>query len=320
MRIGNNSNESFDGYTGQNSQKRRQAFRRHKSIGQKVLGTVMENLKHGRAWVNVGGLTLLAELPFATEPGQKLLLCIEQLEPEIILKCIKPLRYTEFNTQIQLYTNLRNKIESIWINCLSQHDIQSSIFPPDSKKELVIGNPFPFEIIQKGNSLVDFLHMSFYQKISAIMPQELEPAFTALTDMRKEISSILTVKNLKIWLSVPWHSFEGRQQELIIICPTGQRLEQFFISGIWPEIGEVFISGMVLDKDLAFRVNALHLPPTLNELANLLNLPGLARTIYLARSQSGQPNPAEITSITCLDIKKCPPDTVANLLLRMLSG
>ena len=114
------------------AEKRQQLFRQNKKVGQEVQGTVLrtrgENMpaqlgqveQHaayaGHAWIDVGGLALSAQLPFKAYPGQRLLLRIESLEPEIVLKFLKQMHASPEALQLQVYTALRDQLHNTWQN------------------------------------------------------------------------------------------------------------------------------------------------------------------------------------------------------------
>ena len=101
------------------AEKRQQLFRQNKKVGQEVQGTVLRargEKAPGQAWIDVGGLPLSAQLPFEAQPGQHLLLRIESLEPEIVLKFLKQVHPASAALQIKAYTVLGKQLHNSWQN------------------------------------------------------------------------------------------------------------------------------------------------------------------------------------------------------------
>ena len=101
------------------AEKRQQLFRQNKKVGQEVQGTVLRPRGEkvpGQAWLDVGGLPLSAQLPFEAQPGQRLLLRIESLEPEIVLKFLKEVHAASAGLQIKAYTTLGKQLHNSWQN------------------------------------------------------------------------------------------------------------------------------------------------------------------------------------------------------------
>ncbi len=69
---------------------RRQAFRRNHAVGQRVVGVFRGWHEEGLAWIEVDGQPLLAHIGGRPEPGQRILLLIKQLLPEILLQELPP--------------------------------------------------------------------------------------------------------------------------------------------------------------------------------------------------------------------------------------
>lgn len=398
MRVSNNANQSFE-QSGQGSQQRQQAFKQRKQLGQAVLGTVTQELKPGLAWVNVDGLSLLAELPFAAAKGQSLLLRIEQLEPQILLKFLRSL-HAGPNNQMGLYANLRNKIDLAWQNFLSGK-LKTEPGSPDSPltgshladnpladrplpsnplgnlggvsflelPPLSLGEPFPAIWLQAGcqmtATLQDLFQEFLKQNKQQAQPQpheaplrhnasatrlessaeanretghetdhetgqelgqetdladtffakSLSEGQKALHTLQRETVTSLSDLGAKAWQHVPWHSPHGCQQELLVLHQPEHKLEQVFLSGVWPRVGAGLIVGLTLQERASLRVYTQN-PLSLPETAALLNLAGLPQTLAFARQQFNLPHTAT-SDLTCLELKAKSPDTASSILLKL---
>lgn len=368
MRVTSQGNHNLE-QEGQGSQQRRQAFKQRKRLGQTVLGTVTEELKPGLAWVNVDGLRLLAELPFAATKGQTLLLRIEQLEPQILLKFLRSLQAGP-NNQMGLYTNLRNKIDLAWQDFLSSR-LKANLGNPANPltsntpevsflnlPPLTLGEPFPAAWLQTGCQVTATLQQLFQEflqqnrrqaQLSPIPSQntseirlennfetspeadfEIAPetgeidsfaasSFSkgekALRSLQRETVTSLSDLGAEAWQHVPWHSPLGSAQELLVLQQPEHKLEQVFLSGVWPKIGPGLIEALTLQERASLRVYTQN-PLSLPEAATLLNLAGLPQTLAFARQQFNLQHTA-LTSLTCLELKTKSPDTASSLLLKL---
>lgn len=328
MRIAKRQNSSFSGTNSdKESQKRQQSFRRQKKTGQEVIGTVLKALTTELAWIEVEGMPLTATLPFEPMPGQRLLLRVESLEPEIVLKFLSQLEAQSGPLQIHAYTGARNNFEALWQNFLQQtiktHNTekqpstdyeQSS--PNLTETEIVVGEVFPQHVIEAGEKLVRELHTSWTNNFVLSLPEEDQKTIRAMDSMRLSAAKTLGQKGLRAWLHIPWTSITGYETEMIIIRPETERLEKILISGIWPELGAVLISALCLDKEISCRVYTQTQRPFALAAA-ILNLGGIGEVLRIAAKQFDLPNRAEQINLTCLEFKQKTSDTVPAILLRM---
>ena len=380
------------------AEKRQQAFRQNKQLGQEVQGTVLKpwgEKTPGQVWIDVGGLALTAQLPFEAWPGQRLLLRIESLEPEILLKFIKQVYGASAAVQVQAYTSLRNRFQSSWqtfFQALLSGDSPSTspnsltngleaatpthpegiegliawanlakliasleggaspkfgrglaglagpqapaMAAAEQKRHLFgdppteptieplvqIGEPFPAWLVNVGESLVASLYKIWSNNFLNSLPDQTKMELGELNAMQFSSVKSLESKGVRAWSHIPWASPSGREQELLIMRPQGQRLEQVLISGIWPELGTVFINALCLNGQISCRVHVQNLC-SFEQTLQILNLPGLGQTIQQIAQKHALPSETSkklaARSITCLELKQCSADTIPAILLRL---
>ena len=408
MRVYNKQQES-SGLGGgfkdsKDAQKRQQFFRQSNKVGQEVQGIVLSprgEKAPGQAWIDVGGLPLTAQLPFEAQPGQRLLLRIESLEPEIVLKFLKQVHGAPALMQIQLYTALRHQLHStwhkFWHNALAGKDDTTELanfalegpnklpnslpgnlielpgfkqltawanladliakgaslkvspgaslkemdpantavgapttsgfmgsekhaefgalyeareaqagqsaygnFEPATVKQagqelqagqtaqaefsLALGEPFPSWLVDTGEKLVCSLHKIWSEKFISNLPKQTQKELAEINAIQLSTVKSLEHKGVRAWSQIPWASPHGSQRELLILRPDGQRLEQVFISGMWPGLGGVFINAMALNGQISCRVQVQNLLP-FEQVAQIINLPGLGQIINLVAAK-----------------------------------
>ena len=398
MRVYNKQQES-SGLGGgfkdsKDAQKRQQFFRQSNKVGQEVQGIVLSprgEKAPGQAWIDVGGLPLTAQLPFEAQPGQRLLLRIESLEPEIVLKFLKQVHGAPALMQIQLYTALRHQLHStwhkFWHNALAGKDDTTELAnfalkgpnklpnslpgnlielpgfkqltawanladliakgaslgaslgasppasPPASLEaslkemepasttggapassgfmgsekhaesaglhelratqagqtaqaefSLALGEPFPSWLVDTGEKLVCSLHKIWSEKFITNLPKQTQKELAEINAIQLSTVKSLEPKGVRAWSQIPWASPHGSQRELLILRPDGQKLEQVFISGMWPGLGGVFINAMALNGQISCRVQVQNLLP-FEQVAQIINLPGLGQIINLVAAK-----------------------------------
>lgn len=324
MKVGSQSSSGFEG-GGQDSgsEKRKQVFRRQRTLGQEVEGEVLKSLNSGLAWVDVGGLELIAQLPFEPRPGQRLLLRIESLKPEISLKFIKKTYASAGAVQIHDYTAQRNRHASAWqeflLNELASNGAKNEVAGKDDAElapAVKVGESFSPEIISQGEIEVASLQRLWVDKFMPRLVSVEGTNANNVFDIQKGHVLSLAENGIKAWLHVPWAGLVGREKEALLVREGGQNLEKMLISGIWPKLGGAFIIALCLNGEISCRVQAQAAIP-FEQAAGILNLPGLGQVLRLVKKAYNLTDWPETKTITCLAYKQHPPDTVPAILLRM---
>lgn len=305
------------------SEQRRHSFRRRHALGQEVEGVLCENSDAGFAWVNVGGLDLFAKVPFEARPGQRLLLRIMQLEPEIILKFIRQLHARTDAIQVQAYTASRNSCELAWQTFLHSELIDNVTFqtttsaPAEKFQKPELGEPLPENYVKAGEYQVDLLHGLFQDKFLKLN-QDAAKMYTELDNIQHAHINAAhsTESGVCAWAHIPWSGISGREKEFLIVKKKGHKLDEVFMSGIWPELGGVMVAALGLDGKISCRISAQNMLP-FEQTVQILNLAGLGAVLRHVKQAFGLRPWPETLSLTCLDYRQQPPDSVAAILLRL---
>lgn len=320
MRVGSGNGFGFEGGEREfSSEKRRRQFRARHVLGQEVEGEVLKEIGSGLFWVEVGGFVLSARLPFEARPGQRLLMRIDGLEPEILLKFVKQLHGAAGAVEVQAYTSMRGSCDTAWNEFLLKEFGSAGLQktgelekPPDFK----LGEPFSDELVSIGEQGVSLLLGLWEGKFLSGLDPEAGGKIRELTAIQKSHVRSLETGGVRAWMHIPWAGFLGRDKELLLIQEEGQKLEKMLISGVWPKIGGAFITGLCLNGEMSLRV-AVQGEIPFEEAAPVLNLAGLGQVLRAVKEACGLSPWLETGSITCLEYCKRPPDTVPGILLRM---
>lgn len=328
MRVGSNKQNAGFESGGQDfsSEKRRQAFRQSRAPGQEVEGEVLKNLGSGLFWIDVGGLALSARLPFEARPGQRLLLRIESLEPEIMLKFVKQLHGSGGAVEVQAYTAMRSGCDAAWHEFLREElagqGLQIHSGESDDNFSLPVepGEVFPEEVVARGELEVSALHALWLEKFVPQLEGRTDKMFARefgnLRAIQKAHVRSLEAKGVRGWLHAPWAGIAGQDKEVLLIQEAGQRLEKMLVSGVWPKIGGAMISALCLEGEISLRVNTQAAFP-FEQAALILNLPGLGEVLRLLKQEYALAPWPETVRVTCLEYRQRPPDTIPGILLRM---
>ncbi|MBQ4132206.1 MAG: hypothetical protein IJD04_00525 [Desulfovibrionaceae bacterium] len=318
MRIGQYSGSAAGRQDDNNGEQRRQAFRKRYALGQEVEGILSENPEGGLAWVNVGGLELTAKIPFQGRKGQRLLLQIMQLEPEIVLKFLKALHTSAEAVQIQNYAASRSRCELEWQDFLQRLTAEEavSITPAADFPDLDPDSPLPEAIIEQGELQVKLLHQLFHKNFlnsgrQAGLFSELEKIQQGHVKAAHSSGS-----GVCAWACVPWSGWAGIEKEMMIMRREGQRLDEVFFSGVWPELGPVFIKALALDGKISYRISSRSRLP-FGQLVMLLNLGGLGEALRQVKQRFGLAAWPQTSSSVCLEYRQGPADSVTGMLLRL---
>lgn len=324
MRVGSKNSSSFEGgEQDSGSEKRKQVFRGRRKPGQEVEGEVLKDLGSGLAWVDVGGLALTAQLPFEARLGQRLLLRIESLEPEILLKFIKRTYGSGSAVQVQAYTAERNSHELAWqeflLNELAKNGLKSNKAGEDEAEVTLpvkVGESFAPEIISQSELEVASLQSLWADKFMPGLIAATGKKANDVFSIQKGHVLSLGASGIKAWMHVPWAGLVGREKEVLLVQEEGQNLEKLLFSGFWPKLGGAFITALCLNGEISCRVQVQALIP-FERAAAILNLPGLGQVLRLVKNPYGLTDWPETKNITCLGYRQQPPDTVPAILLRM---
>lgn len=291
-------------------------------MGQTVEGVLCELLDSGLAWVSVGGLELSARIPFEGRPGQRLLLQVTELEPEIVLKFVRQLHGSEHTVQMQAYASSRGQCELAWHDFLqslvdNEPDIFSAQAELDGLGEPEVGEPLPEQLVQMGELQVERLYALFHERflkanqdVGGVLEQMDAIRHGHIQAAQEQGSGV------SAWAHIPWSSWTGLEKELLILRKEGQKLDEVFISGVWPRLGGALISAMAWNGQIAFRVKVQHTIP-FKELVWMLNLGGLGAVLRKVKPAFGLTAWPQTTAITCLEYREQVPDSVAAMLLRL---
>ena len=320
MRVGSKNGFGFEGGERDfSSENRRRQFRASHALGQEVEGEVLKDIGSGLFWVEVGGFVLSARLPFEARPGQRLLLRIDGLEPEILLKFVKQLHGRAGAVEVQAYTAMRGACDTAWGEFLLKE------FAPEGLQEtpetgkappLKLGEPFPGELVVRSELEVSWLRGLWGDKFTSGLEAGAAGKIRELAAIQKAHAQSLEACGVRAWMHIPWAGFVGRDKELLLIQEEGQGLEKMLVSGVWPKIGGAFITGMCLNGEMSLRVAAQAEIP-FEEAVGVLNLAGLGQVLREVKEACGLLPWPETGNITCLEYRKRPPDTVPGILLRM---